>query len=154
MLKHLFTLLSWGMIAHCGAQTLVGSGSGTATNATISVSYSIGEVATATLSNGQKIFTQGLQQPRYTVVTSVNDFFDTRYSFSVYPNPTTDEIRIKTDFKDFTRYSLYDLSGRLIQTDIFLNPVIDFRKAPNGTYMLQLLAKEPQFSKTIQIIKQ
>jgi len=154
MVKKVLTLLLLGSGFLCHAQTLTGVGGATVSNANLSVSYSIGEIATASLQDAQSSITQGFQQPRYTVLTSVNSVFDAHYTLSVFPNPVRDELNIKTDYQDFVRYALYDLSGKTVQQGALNNNVIGLAMMAQGTYILQLQAKAPQFSKSIKLIKQ
>lgn len=154
MVKKVLTLLLLGSGILCHAQTLVGTAGTTVSNANLSVSYSIGEIATVTIQDAQRSITQGFQQPQYTVISSVNSVFDARYALSVFPNPVRDELSIKTDYPGFVQYTIYDLGGKTVQHGAFTNNVIGLAAMAHGTYILQLQAKEPQFSKSIKLIKQ
>ena len=154
MVKNALTLLLLGAVGLCRAQTLIGTSGATVSNSNLSVSYSIGEIATASLQDAQMSITQGFQQPRYTVLTAVNSLFDAHYTLSVFPNPVRDELNVKTDYKDFVQYVIYDLSGKTVQSGVFSNNVIGLARMTPGSYLLQLQAKDPQFSKSIKLVKQ
>lgn len=68
---------------------------------------------------------------------SLNEY--TRDSFSIFPNPTSDEISWRSDLI-FTHYSIYDITGQLVESNNILNSnKIEILKFSEGIYFLELL---------------
>lgn len=58
---------------------------------------------------------------------------------TMYPNPATDAIHIKTmNGTTIRAYSIYDLSGKLLQSSLYKNEPISIQKLSAGNYILQL----------------
>lgn len=60
-----------------------------------------------------------------------------KYSLTIYPNPTTDFIRIKGD-SPFDRYDIFDLSGRMISSGNLNGNEINVKALSAGKYILAL----------------
>ena len=58
-------------------------------------------------------------------------------AFSIYPNPATDNIYVKSENKKMTIYTFYNLKGALQQTGSFSN-AINIENLVKGIYVLQL----------------
>ncbi len=61
-----------------------------------------------------------VELPANSVATGIEDLTQTSSSISVIPNPTTDIVRVIVDENtnlDHLHYQLYDMSGRLLQSD-------------------------------------
>jgi hypothetical protein len=73
-MKTLFKLLSFAIICSAQAQslspTVIASSGGYSTGTDVSLSWTLGEIATETYSNGSYILTQGFQQPVESIVIS------------------------------------------------------------------------------------
>ncbi len=137
------------------AQAVLNVTGNTLISSNLIVEYAVGEVAIATIQNS---VTQGVLQPLVPrepwVVTDTNDPFDAQYGFRAYPNPATEEIKVETDYTDFSMYQILDMTGRMIETQIF-----DYRNIPvsqlnNGMYIIKLLSKDNSLTKSFKIIKQ
>nr|WP_319509492.1 discoidin domain-containing protein [uncultured Draconibacterium sp.] len=73
---------------------------------------------------------------------------------TVYPNPFSNEIMIKTDGESsFSEWKIYDLSGRILKSGTFSNysnlERINTSELNSGNYLLQLHGKQGVVSKTI-----
>jgi polyhydroxybutyrate depolymerase len=58
--------------------------------------------------------------------------------FSIYPNPSGDQLYISTDQKDWKQYRITDFMGRTLQQAAFHNAVIDIATLAAGSYFLTL----------------
>lgn len=101
------------------AQETIPATGGNATGSGGSVSYSVGQVVCATNTGTSGSVSQGVQQPyEISVVTGIDDARDINLMISVYPNPTTDFLILKTD--NFTNgslsYQLSDINSKLLYT--------------------------------------
>jgi hypothetical protein len=72
-------------------------------------------------------------------------------SFSVYPNPFNDEIKISTS-TDFESINIKDVSGKIVHTTSFVN-TISTTNLENGIYFIEFIS-EYKIIGTQQIIKQ
>lgn len=63
LLISLFATLSTGLFAQTLNPTVITTAGGYTTGATVSLSWTLGELATETLSNSNLVLTQGFQQP-------------------------------------------------------------------------------------------
>lgn len=83
-----------------------------------SLSWTLGETATATLESETFILTQGFQQV-FLDGTGIDDFSPIISDISVYPNPTSSKLNIR-----FTKFpsqqfkiACFDILGRLVAVD-------------------------------------
>jgi hypothetical protein len=126
----------------------------------VSISWTLGEIATETLApNGSSvILTQGFQQPNYgpTWVPAIKDF---DFEIKVYPNPTTDYIKIelRDNLEIEMNVDMYDAIGRkLIATKMesgVTEKTIDVLNLRAGIYFLKLTSTDQQSMRTYQITK-
>ena len=99
----------------------------------------------------------GVQQPfEFTVISGVDEPYGISLSLSVYPNPTTDLIKLKVN--DFTlprmAYQLFDLTGKLIESQIIVEQEIEIfmGNLPSGIYILRVLDGRSEL-KSFRIVK-
>jgi Secretion system C-terminal sorting domain len=137
----------------CLGQQLVNSTGDTFSNATLTVEYSVGEIATLTLNANQQTVTQGLLQPSYKGPTGSNELFKAHYALNYYPNPVTETLHIETDFRDFRTLSIYALDGKLIRKQVFDYQDITLESLPAGSYFLTLSDEQNIYFKTLKLIK-
>lgn len=125
-----------------------GSGSGG------SISFSVGQVAYVSNSDGTYSESQGVQQPYVVVVTSVNE--ESNLEILTYPNPTTDAITLKIGNQDSEKlsYQLFDLNGKLLRSEQVTNgqTTIPMDGLSASTYILNVIADNKSI-KTFNIIK-
>ena len=144
--------------AHVQAQTplptenTLNATGNTITGGGTTYSYSVGEVAAFSFSNSCS-FTQGVIQSNC-IMVSVIEAFDEKYKAWFFPNPTSDQIVVETDFTGFEHYQITTADGRLVETGNFNYSPIGFGKFQSGTYYLRLLSADSFTTKTTQIFKQ
>ena len=137
------------------AQVAIPASGGNATgNGT--VSYSIGQVVYTVNTNLGSV-AQGVQQPyEISVITAIEDAKDISLIFSVYPNPTTDFLKLKVMNYDMENlsYWLYGVSGNLIETKKVQSgeTQISMTNQLSGTYFLKITEGNKDI-KTFKIIK-
>lgn len=105
-----------------------------------SVSFTIGESITTTLTNSNYKITQGFQQPSYTT-TNVTEVELPAYDLSIYPNPATNTITILNNgnsFSNNTQLFLIDLLGKkLIEQPLnSKQTLIDLQLLAAGNYFI------------------
>ena len=81
-------------VAHSQELQIINTGGGYHTNPQGSLSFSIGEIITETIYQGDKRLTQGFFQANITT-TSVFEIPSLDYELLAYPNPTKDYVILK-----------------------------------------------------------
>ena len=125
-------------------------------NTETSISWSMGELATASYTSGELLVTEGFQQPRLEVSTLIDQTGD-EAEINAYPNPVRYQLTV--DFPanegDATLMELYDLKGRLLKVTSFngKSERIDLSSFPSGEYILRIREGD-QLLKSLKIIKQ
>jgi hypothetical protein len=147
-------LLFLSVIASCSirAQIItagtISSFAGSVNNSTISINYSVGEVAIKTISNSSVSLTQEFLQPKLVITTGIVEVSDND-DVLVYPNPSVDYVFIKSN--DLVKWEIFDSSGKSIL--IGDTTKIETSQLANGIYYMELLSKNKGNKKTIKLIK-
>lgn len=125
---------------------VIGSAGDYATGGNVSLSYTVGETATATLSGGNLILTQGFQQPDDQMTGIDEPVFNGE--ITVYPNPTSDIVMINITSDDDLILELTNVSGQqLMNRELVFQSgnysgQVDLQKYAAGTYLLYLRDSE------------
>ena len=126
------------------------------------LSWTIGEVITETVSNGNYTLTQGFQQPHYNI-TSIPDDPNIKNEpigdISVYPNPVGDQLNVS--FKDMKQdnimITVFDLHGKMLFNDFAENTnsvkQINMSNVAKGNYVIRFATKDGKMLKSFKIIK-
>lgn len=123
-------------------------------------SYTVGEVATATISDSTIILTQGFQQADHFSVSILEESLE--FSAIAFPNPTTDGVTLdlKADQPVDLRIDLFDAAGKQLPvSQQHLQLVgstqrhIDMASFATGTYFIRLTDESGHLNKTIQVQK-
>ena len=123
-----------------------------------SLSWTLGEIATETYSNGSVILTQGFQQSTYSI-TFIEEKQNNDFNISVYPNPTSDYINIEFDIKNKSDVliQLCDINGRILLNETINstenNKQYDFNIFSTGMYFLRISSEKDNYSETYKIQK-
>lgn len=112
--------LSAVCLAGLSAQQALPATGGEASGSGGTVSYTVGQLNYTTQSTANGILSSGLQQTyEVSVVSGMEVEADISLSIGAYPNPTMEQLTIEVEQLELKpqklHYSLYDLSGRLIQ---------------------------------------
>jgi hypothetical protein len=145
-------LVLGGLQAQQGLHTTGGDATGSGG----SVSYSIGHVVYTTHSGTTGTMAQGVQHAYEILITTGIEETYINLEVSAYPNPTTDFLHLKIENNDYQKlsYQLYDLQGRLLQSDVLTNHLttINMENLPGSTYFLSV-SRNQKILKTFQITK-
>jgi len=151
------SLLNWSASAQSVTPQVVATSGGHGIGTDVQLSWTLGEVAVTTLSNGSAIITQGFHQT-YDIATLVEES-PTGMALSVYPNPATDDINIGLEgrFPQLT-VTLHDMAGRLIHTSAVAPETGKAQVAVDaittGTYLLRIFSQTGSVAHTYRIVKQ
>jgi hypothetical protein len=130
----MFSSISFG-------QTSVNAAGGDVSNATGSVSYSIGQVAYQSISNSSGSVSQGVQQAY--VITTLDVVENAlNLSLSAFPNPTQENLHLRVgNFnQEQLSYKLIDTEGKLLnQGEILTHETdLDMRQYAVATYFVEV----------------
>lgn len=157
-MKHVLSLLGLCITLFCQAQSLeqmvVGSsGNFSSTSNGTTLSSTVGEVMTTTISSNSATLTQGFQQPVIVNLLSSENVAE-EYGITVFPNPTTALINVQKTIATPLKAQLYDAAGKLINTYTLTQPnnTIDLQKLASGTYLLSIIGQTPTSAFQIQKI--
>ena len=145
----LFVLIVGTVICH--AQSVINSSGATISDSNLFIEYSIGEIVTTTIQNGQDAATQGLLQPTYQIISEVNGAFDKKFSFKAFPNPTADHLIIETDYPNFKTVQIFNIAGQKFAQQSFDGSPVSLSGLSPGTYLIYFQSN--QMTKTIKIVK-
>jgi hypothetical protein len=136
--------LSIFSVTYLQAQETVLSSGGNGSGSGGTVSFSIGQTAFYYNVGITGSENQGVQQP-YEIFASAIHENPVSFSFSTYPNPTSDFITLTLDENttlalESMNYELFDVQGKLIKNDkiIDFKTTIDFKEFVPGTYYLRI----------------
>ncbi len=100
------------------AQENISAGGGNGSGTGGSVSYSVGQIVYTTIQGMNGFIVQGVQQPvEISVVYEIGMAEKITLQYSVYPNPTTDNLTLKIEGQTSIQYVvyLYNTNGNLLQ---------------------------------------
>jgi hypothetical protein len=112
--------LSLANLNYCTGQDIIAASACCFKTATLSVSWTIGEIATETYVNDNIMLTQGFNQGNITIATLYEDLCSD-INIIVYPNPVNDFFTVETgtDNAMQMKAELYNMSGsRLLSRSI------------------------------------
>ena len=148
-------ILSFAFSAMLSAQsTLVGTG-GEATGNGGSVSYSVGQIAVQSNSNGTVSITEGVQQPYEISVVGVDNYPDIKLNAVLYPNPTQGRLKLEISNLQFEgELKVYDVNGKYLLSKKLEGETTEFdlsSYAP-GTYYINVY-NGTQSLKSFKVVK-
>ena len=152
MKKNTLVLFSFFASLAVTAQEVLATQGDSYSNASANIDFTIGEVIIDTGTDGTNDLTQGFHQTNWNFL-GVEDFAPD-YEASIFPNPTSDVLNIRTSTFENVTYTLYDAQGKLVMQDVLSadqTPIQVSQLAP-GSYSLTL-NNETQNLKTFKLIK-
>lgn len=117
-----------------------------------SIVFTIGEVVIKTGTDGVFDLTQGFHQSHWNI-TAMEDH-NSSFDATIFPNPTTEILKIKTTMFKGVNYSIYNAQGKLISSDkLYLEQTsINVSQLPVGSYLVNLNDANKNL-KTYKLIK-
>ena len=151
-MKRLITLLALASTLATTAQEIVATQGDSYSNTSMQINFTIGEIIINTESDGVNTLTQGFHQTNWNFVGLENH--TPEYEATIFPNPTSDILNIRTSTFENVTYTLYDAQGKLILQDKLSSeqtPIKVSQLAP-GNYSITL-TNEIQNLKTFKLVK-
>jgi hypothetical protein len=123
-------------------------------NSAGSISWTMGEPISETVTDGNDTLTQGFQQGAYSIV-SVSEVDAPDVNITVYPNPFVSTLNIKSDGNDPIRIEAIDLQGNVISDQSFENGQgqMDLGNLPEAIYLLRVYDNNGKQLKVFKIQK-
>ncbi len=142
--------LSQAVVANSGA-TLIGASN--------TLSFTMGEAVIGNVSNNESLG-QGFWLGAIEAVVLSNEDFSLEMQATVYPNPVSDYLHLV--FQDMAgedfEIALYDINGKQVLYKELLNSTnnetLSLSSFNTGTYLLKIVKKNTEKTKTFKIIKQ
>lgn len=153
MTKNTLVFFSLLTTLSVSAQEVVATQGDSYSTASGSIDFTIGEVIISTGTDGTNDITQGFHQTNWNFV-GLEDH-SPNFEVTVFPNPTSEVLNIKTTAFENVTYTMYDAQGKLILQDKLFTeqtPIQVIDLAP-GVYTLTLKS-DTQNLKTFKLIKQ
>jgi hypothetical protein len=142
MKKNTIVLFSLFTAVNVTAQEVVSTQGDSYVTSIGSIDFTLGEVIINTETDGSHDLTQGFHQTNWNFL-GVEDFAPD-YEASIFPNPTSDILNIKSSSFENVTYTIYDAQGKLVLQSTLaaeVTPVQVSHIAP-GSYSLQLTFEE------------
>lgn len=137
------------------AQTAILTTGRTATGASGSTTYSVGQVAYSQKGANQQVM-EGVQQAYEIITLEVDDESILEKKILLYPNPVRDFLHVDFGKENFhnSNYILFDSQGKLIKTGNFSQQKteLDMTSLPSSVYIIQIFQDKKNI-KTFKIIK-
>mgnify|MGYP002638747049 CR=1 FL=1 len=120
------------------------------TNSSGTITYTIGEPVTETLSSGNATATQGFHQGIINITSVREQIKDVE--ISIYPNPTSDYVTVK--FDEAGLWQLHTVDGKLVSSGQLStgSTNIDMRAIALSTYMLTIISDDNR-TNTYRVVK-
>ena len=140
--------------AAAGAQTVVASGGGEGAGGGHSLSWTIGEPVTKTVTAGNRTLTQGFQQPWADVATVVGEQSASTMDIRAYPNPADRVLNVEVPAASGPLHlELFDAAGRIVLQAPATGTLtqLDLTGQSTGHYILRALDQQGIPAKTFKI---
>lgn len=109
---------------------------------TFSLSWTLGEPVTETISNDDLMLTQGFHQGSEFKLTAIREPLAEQFDITVFPNPTPDilNIRFNSEMNEIITVQLYSMSGEkiLFERTQDKNIQLNLANLSNASYLLSL----------------
>jgi len=157
-----FCSFTFASMAQLNTQNLLSTAGDYFETETVLLAWSLGEIATETLTGSNIILTQGFQQSKLNAVGIDETHTQTSNGITVYPNPSNGIANLvidnyATNGNDMpNRYLIYDIQGKLLVNEPILGSktVIDLKQFSGSVYYIKLLNTETLWFKSLVIQKQ
>jgi hypothetical protein len=165
MIKQFFITIGLVGISSLGfsqslSPTVIASAGNVISNGTVSLSWTLGELAVSTINSGANILTQGFHQPETSIPIGIKNIGITT-SVSAFPNPVANELTLEINSGTTETFDviIIDALGRQIAKNQFNATYGQTRHTMNisdfapGTYLMKVNSTNGKFAKTLKITK-
>lgn len=133
--------------------TVVASAGKSFTGVNVDLVFTLGEVATSSLSAGGDFLSQGFNQPNI-VITSLEQFQE-NYSIVVYPNPIEQFVTVEMAVDEWAELWMFDALGQEVfyPVQFTRKTILDLRSLSDGPYLMRIQRLGGEPLKTFFLIK-
>ena len=159
----IIAIICLASISQAKAQSLsrqvIGSAGMAVQNSTAGLSFTVGEVVTASAINSSVHLTQGFQQAEPEDFVGIVQLDNTSVKAVVFPNPTIKELKINSDLAkegiNTLSYQILDLTGKLVLQGTINsnNSKINVDNLAAAAYMLKLSSSNGKFNQVVKFSK-
>ena len=145
----------------CIGQSTLSSQGDVSYGKTMSLSWTLGELATATLATESGFLTEGVQQPLLQIVSisTEEEGFTPTFRVAVLPNPVQDQLNVEiTPFQEIIfSMHLYDANGKIVfkkrNEEKSQRSSIDMSALASGLYFLHIQDEKGRTIETFKVTK-
>ena len=151
----LFTALCVLVVMSAQAQNAIVPTGGTASGNGGTVTYTVGQIAVQTNSDGTTSLSEGVQQPFEISVVGVDNRPDITLTAKLYPNPTLSTCNLQCEsWTDLDEVRIYDTNGKYLFRKKIEGSLteMDFSSYAPGTYFVNVYS-DKQTLKTFKVVK-
>jgi len=158
----IITVMGTGAVqAQSLSPTVIASAGGYAAGGNYTISWTLGEVAISTLTEGDFILTQGFQQPwELDIGNAVENISFDWYVIS-YPNPVDGQLslRFKTNRTMDYNIEITDLTGKKLSVETLKHVVpgqeieVDFSRYARGLYLMTVSSTDRKYVRMVRVQK-
>ena len=143
------------MLSRLSAQSSILGTGGETTGSGSRASYSVGQIAVQTNSDGAISISEGVQQPYEISVVGVDTPPNIKLNASVYPNPTISNLQLAISNEEFEgEVKVFDTNGKHLFSKKIEgeNTEISMSGLTSGTYFVKVISGT-QVLKTFKVVK-
>ena len=146
--------------------SIIATQGGIAKGASMSMSWTIGDLVTGTAYTDSSLYTQGYQQPTLSVqelgpeditgIQQINADATQALKATVFPNPFGSDITVTVDNQKREYYvEIFDPSGNLLYRTLSSNPQenINLNSLPVAQYLLRIGLSDAEPTQVFRIVK-
>ncbi len=137
------------------AQSAIVPFGGDATDGSVTVSYTVGQVAVQANSDGSTTIYEGVQQPYEIQIIGIDDYPGITLNAVVFPNPTIGNVQLTINDEQMEgEVKVFDMNGKFLFVKKIEgeNTEIPMSELAAGTYFVNVCQGQ-QVLKTFKVIK-
>ncbi len=154
--KLLIAFCVFGFGTALQAQEVIATGGDYNSNSSGSVSYTIGELATASYTSGDIVLLEGFQSGSIEIA-DVIDLINVDFAISAYPNPVVAELKliIENAQGKSLQYQVFDINGKLLKQNLIEadETTISFSNMVIAIYVVKVIDAKKAEIKSFTIVK-
>ena len=153
LVAFLFGISQYGQVSIL--KSSIDSGGNIAQNGTVKMVYTIGEVVVKENTNGTLHISEGFIDPETLKPLGLENYSILKGVY-VYPNPTSDFLKINFENESHYKISIYDIQGKQTQEYQLSNleNTINLESLSSGNYVLLIVDTQNQLFTNYKLLKQ
>jgi hypothetical protein len=151
----LFVLVTQACMAQTSTPDIIASSGGYQSNASGSLSWTLGEPLIETGTSSNNYLTQGFQQPSGITISSTDNVTKPNASVTAYPNPSSSLVYVNSTTTTSMQAEVYDLAGQRVYKKTISGDdnELNLGNLTNGMYLLKVFTAEGQLLQTMKLEK-